>query len=146
MLVEISNLTKRQVNKKELEKIILFILKELKLKVEVSLVFIGKKRMQTLNYTWRKKDKPTDVLTFINPDFTDKAKKIIEIFINLDDCKKTKKYQDFFDFIPKQKDVLHWLLIHGLLHGAGYKDEKEKDRKEIVDKGKSIFKKLKKKV
>ncbi len=146
MLVEISNLTKRQVNKKELEKIIFFVLKELKLKVEVSLVLIGKTRMQTLNNNWRKKDKPTDVLTFISPNFTDKEKKIIEIFINLDDYKKTKKYQDFFSKIPSQKDVLHWLLIHGLLHGAGYRDEKEKDRKEIVDKGKDIFKKLKKRV
>jgi probable rRNA maturation factor len=140
MLVEVSNLTKRQVNKKALEKLILFVLKQLKIKSEVSLVLIGKTRMQTLNYTWRKKDKPTDVLTFINPDFKDKEKKIIEIFINLDDIQKIKKYQNFFNFISSQKDVLHWLLIHGLLHGAGHNDESEKDRKEIIDKGKSIFK------
>ncbi len=146
MLVEISNLTKRQVNKKELEKTIFFVLKNLKLKASVSLVLIAKTRMKTINYTWRKKNKPTDVLTFINPDFKNKEKKIIEIFINLDDLQKYKKYQDFFDFKPNQKDVLYWLLIHGLLHGAGYSDEKEKDRREIIEKGKSIFKKLKKRL
>ncbi len=146
MLVEISNLTKRQINKKELEKLTFFVLNELKLKAEVSIVLVAKKRIQSLNYNWREKDKATDVLTFINPDFRAKEKKIIEIFINLDDCLKIKKYQEFFFKLPSQKDILHWLLIHGLLHGAGYDDMKNRDREEIIEKGKNIFKKFKKKV
>ena len=146
MSVEISNLTKKKVNTKKLEKIISLVLKDLKLKDQLSLVLIGKRRMQILNYTWRKKNKPTDVLTFVSPDFNDKNKKIVEIFINLDDCQKTKKYQDFFDHTPAKDDVLHWLLIHGLLHGAGYDDKNTKERDEIVEEGKLIFKKLKKRL
>ena len=146
MLVEISNLTKKKVNTKKLEKIISFILKDLKLKDQLSLVLIGKRRMQTINNTWRKKNKPTDVLTFVSPDFKDKNKKIVEIFINLDDCQKTKKYQDFFDYIPTKDDVLYWLLIHGLLHAGGFDDKTEKERIEIIKEGKRIFKKLKKRL
>ena len=146
MSVEISNLTKKKVNTKKLEKIISLVLKDLKLKDQLSLVLIGKKRIQTINNTWRKKNKPTDVLTFINPNLKDKEKKIVEIFINLDDCQKTKKYQDFFDYIPTKDDVLYWLLIHGLLHGAGYDDKNTKERDEIVEEGKLIFKKLKKRL
>ncbi len=146
MSVEISNLTKRKVNLKNLEKNIFFVLKNLKLKHQVSLALIGKRRMQTLNYTWRKKNKSTDVLTFISPNLTNKSKSIVEIFINLDDCEKIRNYQEFFDCSPNKNDILYWLLIHGILHSAGYNDISEKERDIIIKEGKKIFKKIKKRL
>lgn len=144
MLVEISNLTKRKINLKKLEKFIYSVLKDLKLKHQVSLVLVGKRRMKTLNNTWRKNNKSTDVLTFINPNLKDKEEKIVEIFINLDDCEKINKYQEFFENIPSKEDILYWLLIHGILHSANYNDANEKEREEIIKEGKKIFKKMKK--
>lgn len=75
---------------------------------ELSLVFIDNKLSRQLNKTYRKKDKPTNILSF--PLSKDSG----EIFIDLVQAKKeTKNFgQTFPNFIA-------FLFIHGLLHLKG---------------------------
>jgi probable rRNA maturation factor len=75
---------------------------------ELSLVFIGDKRSARLNMTYRKKSKPTNILSFPI------SKKSGEIFINLGIAKKqAKKFNRTF---PK---FVGYLFIHGLFHLKG---------------------------
>lgn len=76
---------------------------------ELSLVFIGNRRSQTLNRTYRDKDYPTNVLSFPLDTSTG------EIFINLDKVKVEKK-----DFDMNTQTFITYLFIHGLLHLKGH--------------------------
>ncbi len=147
MEIEISNLTKQKINLNKLYKLSFFVCQELSLKGNVSIVLVAKKRIRSLNRKWRKKDKPTDVLCFNYPILKNKDKNIVnaEIFINLDDCKKTNNYKVFFSHKPEEKDVLLWLLIHAILHLKGLDDNSDKKRDEIISFGKKIFEKIMKK-
>lgn len=73
---------------------------------ELSLVFCGDKLSRRLNRDWRKKDKPTNILSF------PLDKKNGEIFLNL--YLAQKQWRDFP--YPNYREYLKFLFIHGLLH------------------------------
>ncbi len=75
---------------------------------ELSLVFVGKKRMRTLNRIYRQKDYATDILSFPN------TKDSGEIFICLEKVAIKAK-----DFERSTIDHVAFLFIHGLLHLKG---------------------------
>ena len=88
-------------------------------KYSLSLVFIGETRSRKLNKKFRKKDKPTDVLSF--PLSKDEG----EIFITPKQAKiKAKKFE------KNQKDFIGFLFIHGLLHLKGMDHGSRMDREE----------------
>ena len=75
---------------------------------ELSFAFISKEEIQTLNKKYRKKDKPTDILSFpLSPTSG-------EILI----CKEITN-QKAPDHNLSPKDYLLFLTIHGLLHLKG---------------------------
>lgn len=76
---------------------------------ELSLVFIGEKRSQNLNRDFRKKDKPTNILSF------PLAKDAGEIFLNYPRIQKEAKAQGF-----SFNNYIGYLFIHGLLHLDGH--------------------------
>ena len=77
-------------------------------KYSLSLVFAPKAVLQTLNLTYRKKNAPTDILSF--PLSATSG----EIFINLDEAKKeAKKFDRNFE------NFIGFLFIHGLAHLKG---------------------------
>jgi probable rRNA maturation factor len=93
---------------------------EIKRSIEVNLILLGKKGIQSLNRKYRKKDKPTDVLSFpidiTNPNqLKDKNQKLIlgDIYI----CPAE---------VPEGE--LQNTFLHGLIHLVGY--DHEKDQKE----------------
>ncbi len=88
---------------------------------DLSLVFIGKKRMRTLNRTYRQKDYPTDILSFP----LDKTSG--EIFINLDIARKKSK-----EFDRTEKNYLSFLVIHGLVHLKGFDHGSRMEREEAI--------------
>ena len=96
---------------------------------ELSWVFIGIKKSQALNKKYRKKDKPTNILTF------PLSKTEGEIFI----CPEVAK-SDAKKFDMKENEFIGFLFIHGLLHLKGLKHgkkmekEEEKLRKKLLDK------------
>ncbi|MEI6042601.1 MAG: rRNA maturation RNase YbeY [bacterium] len=96
---------------------------------ELSLNFIGKERMRTLNRTHREKDYTTDVLSFPLDDLGIKSE-MGEVFINLDVANKKSK-----DFDRTPKNYLLFLFVHSLMHLKGFdhgdkmESEEEKVRK-----------------
>ena len=103
--------------------------KKLKKKnIYFTLLLSGEKQIKNLNRKFRKKNKPTDVLSF--PFYTKKElhKKLInekeiylgDIIINLNKIRDKKKSKNF-------KTEFNNLWIHGLVHLFGHDHKKEKD-------------------
>lgn len=98
--------------------------------IEVNLILVGKTRIQKLNYIYRKKNKPTDVLSFpiditIPKKLPPTSYKLIlgDIYICPTEVSKGELQNTF---------------LHGLIHLIGYdheKDEKEWEKvlKKIKD-------------
>ena len=76
---------------------------------ELDLIFVSNKKIHALNKTYRKVDKPTDILSFPID------KKHGEIFI----CEKIAKYKAK-DFERKFENFIAFLFIHGNVHLLGY--------------------------
>lgn len=89
---------------------------------ELSLVFIGKKRMRALNKQHRQKDSNTDILSFsVDEDCG-------EIFINPEKTRtKAKEFERTFS------NYLHFLFIHGLFHlkGLDHGDKMESEEARV---------------
>lgn len=117
-MIEVNNLTTRQVNKDFLNKISKKVLeKENKKDVDLSIALVGEKRIKGLNKKYRRKNRITDVLSF---SYNNSG----EIVICLKEVKKdAKKFKSIF------KKELTRVLIHGILHLLGY-NHKTMDKKE----------------
>ncbi len=98
---------------------------------EISLVFCDDEFIQELNKTYRKKNKPTDVLSFNVPeDFPQgKVKPLGEIMISLETV--MKKYPNEKE---KAKQEIYLLFCHALLHLLGYVHDTAEQRKKMIEK------------
>ena len=110
-MIEITNLTKSEIDKKYLSTVADKALKIVKLE-ELSLVLVGEGRIKALNKKYKGKNKVTDVLSF---DYG-------EIFICVPQAKKQAKKLNH-----SLKEELSFLLIHGILHIAGYNHKQQKE-------------------
>lgn len=129
MKFEINNLTKGKVDKKFLERVAKKSLNFLNFeeKTEIGLVIIGEARMRKLNKKYRGKNRVTDVLAF---DYG-------EVFICLPQAKKqAKRLGHSFE------QELATLLIHGILHLAGYNDKTKEDYNKMAKKQEEIWQKV----
>lgn len=99
---------------------------------ELSFAFISKNKIKSLNKEYRKKDEPTDILSF------SLSKKSGEILICIDVAKKKSK--KFLDPITNKtityQNYLIFLFIHGCLHlkGMDHGDSMEKSEKKYYKK------------
>lgn len=128
-MIEFVNKTKSIIDFKIFEKIGKTILKDYKKDGLVSVAFVGSKEMQKQNNRYRKKDKPTDVISvnLENINFDGKENWLGEILI----CKQVvdsnaKEYQE------DKKTELVRVFIHGLLHVLGYDHELGDDQERIM--------------
>jgi len=171
-LIEIANLTKYNIDKKYFQKAGESILNKLGQPddAEISLVFVGDKRMRELNRKYRGIDKTTDVLSFL---YSKKGLKEIsgEIVISVPrairqarlhryarrhDCRPPatiafRAGQDVglakhcgqakIQSYPLKLELLA-LFVHGILHLAGYDDEKQEDYEEMMEKQEEILEQL----
>lgn len=113
------------VHKKFLEKVAEKTLKILRIKIpEISIVLVSDTKIKELNRKYRKINRVTDVLAF---DYG-------EIFICLPRARRQAKKLGH-----SLKKELAILLIHGILHLAGYDDETKKDYNKIVRKQEEIW-------
>jgi probable rRNA maturation factor len=93
---------------------------------DLSLVFIGEKKSKKLNFSYRGKNKPTNILSFTLD------KNSGEIFITPSVAKKQLKI-----FNRKYNNFVAFLFIHGLLHlkgmehGSTMEEAEEKLRKKF---------------
>lgn len=104
-------------------------------KEELSIAFVGQKRMQRLNKLYRGKNQSTDVLAFPTgathqKQFYGRGENIGEMIISLPDIKRNaKKFKVSFEA------ELMRIVVHGILHLAGYDHEKtEKEAERMFDK------------
>ena len=121
MIIEINNLTAGHIDEKKIKRIAEKVLKgEKGRRKTVSIVFTGKIRIKELNRRYRKKDKATDVLSFLYDQGG-------EIVICPEKVKENaKKYGLSF------KEELVRCLVHGMLHLSGYDHEKsERETKKM---------------
>lgn len=132
---EINNLTKRKVDKRLFEKTGKKALRILKIKLsEVSLVLVGDAKIKNLNKKYRKINRVTDVLAFdYGRLLGDLPERHGEIFICLPQAKRQAKKLGH-----SLKKELAILLIHGILHLAGYDDRIKKDYNKMAKKQEQI--------
>ncbi len=131
--LEINNVAGIPVDKKTLEKIAEFTIRKSSLRflenkdIEVSLAFIPENEIKKINNRFRKKNEPTDVLSF--PEYAktgqlkkDRNKKIFlgELLICYDDIKKYVNIQKV-----GFKKELNRVLSHGILHLLGFRHGKK---------------------
>jgi len=136
MKIEINKLTLDKTDVKFLKKVAEKSVKLLKLKFsELSIAIVCDARMKALNKKHRKKDRVTDVLAF---DYGLQFGGQGEIIICLPQAKRQAK-----ELGHSLKDELIILLIHGLLHLAGYNDETKKDFNKMLKKQKEVWRKIK---
>ena len=106
---------------------------------QLSLSFVGKTRMQSLNRRYRRRDYPTDVLAFPTGS---KQKHLGEFLGDVVICLPIAIHQAArFDNTADQ-EILR-LLIHGTLHLLGYDHEKsEREAARMERKEYAIFHKV----
>ena len=94
-----------------------------KKKQEFSILLTNNKKMKNLNFKFRKKNKPTDVLSFQ----TNNNLYIGDIAISYEIVNKRAKLSNFFIEFDK-------MWIHGYFHLIGYDHKKLKDFKKMTKK------------
>ncbi|MBI5306415.1 rRNA maturation RNase YbeY [Candidatus Wolfebacteria bacterium] len=92
----------------------------------VEIYLVGDKIIKELNGRFRAKNKPTNILSFPEPDNFPhpeiKARFLGEIYLNIPYIKKEGKFE------------ISVLLIHGILHLLGYTHKKKNDRMKMEKK------------
>ena len=93
----------------------------------VNAVFVNDKYIQALNKQYRKKDEPTDVLSF-NYDLEEMGEDNLagEVYISVETAQRQAEELNH----SLQDEVLR-LLIHGLLHIHGYDHETDEEYQEM---------------
>ncbi len=89
-------------------------------KYELSIAFVDEKTSKSLNRKFRKKNKPTNILSFPISDFSG------EIIL----CETVAKKESPKFGMPYQKFVTY-LVIHGMLHLKGYAHGSTMEREEL---------------
>jgi len=104
--------------------------KDFKKKKEFSIILTDNKNMKNLNKKFRKKNMPTDVLSFPINNLLKNKKYIGDIAISFEIVNKRSKNSNFFLEFDK-------MWIHGYLHLIGYDHKNNSDfckmnRKEVL--------------
>ena len=112
-------------------------------KVTLSLLLSNNKKIKKLNYQFRKKNKPTDILSFPFQKKIGQKKKLYlgDIIISYNFINKPKNQT-----IHKFKDKIIKIFIHGFLHLLGFDHIKIKDQKIMLIEEKKIYLSVKKKL
>ncbi len=125
----IFNTTKEKIDTEELDKVITFACKHLKIKNPLlNIVIVDNERIRQINRDYRNKDAVTDVISFAFEEEKDieydDIRFLGEIYISYERCKE--QAQDFGHSVKRE---FCYLAVHGLLHLLGYDHIKEEDKK-----------------
>lgn len=111
--------------------------------VEVAISIVSDEEIQKLNYEYRGKNVPTDVLSFTSysrksieeADFSTFPLPIGDIIISFDRAK-----EQAIEYNHSLDRELAFLAVHGFLHLVGYKHDSEADEKVMFAKQEQILK------
>jgi probable rRNA maturation factor len=130
-MIEINNLTKYVVDRKKFSTVAKKVLKgENKETETLSLAFVSKDEIQGLNKKYRKKNRPTDVLSFALKD----GKNLGEIVICPDVVKENAEKYGVL-----AKDEMMKVFVHGILHLLDYDHEKSEKEAEEMEKKQEFY-------
>ena len=102
----------------------------------VNLVFVNSEQMKRINFTYRKKDYPTDVLSF-PADFENFPFHLGDLII----CYDVAVLQSI-NYKHSLEREISFLFLHGLLHLLGYDHEEKADELVMFDLQKKILDEL----
>ena len=100
---------------------------------EFSILLTNSKKIRSLNYKFKKKNKPTDVLSFPTQNVLKNDSYIGDIAICYEIINKRSKTSNFFLEFDK-------MWIHGYFHLIGYDHKKIKDFKKMNKKENLVLK------
>ena len=106
---------------------------------ELSLALIGSVEMKKLNAKYRKKDYPTDVLSFPIEGIVPKETRLLgDVVVSVEKAAEQAKARGYS---PEQEMVT--LLIHGIVHLMGYDHERSAREARAMDRvEKRIYRQL----
>lgn len=96
---------------------------------EVSVVFTDNEQIKKLNKKYRKKNKPTDVLSFPLDDNL-----LGDIIISIERAREQAE-----EYGHSDRREISYLFVHGLLHLFGYEHDNETDKKQMRKKEERIL-------
>ena len=133
-MVEINNLTRFVVDKKFFIALAKKVLKGENEGIDnVSIAFVSPREIQKINKKYRKKNKPTDVLSFER--VVDVKDSFAEIIICPEVVRKNIKN---FNSVIFKKELVK-VFIHGMLHALGYDHEISKAEEERMNKKQEYY-------
>lgn len=97
-------------------------------KAEINIILVDDQYVIRLNQEFLNKDTTTDVLSFILTDETDDQLEG-EVYANIEQI--IRQADDYH--VPFETELTR-ILIHGLLHLAGFRDETNKDKQIMTEK------------
>lgn len=100
---------------------------------EITISFVGDKKIRELNLQYLHKDRPTDVLAFNLSEPQDKEM-AADIVVSVDTAIHNAK---IFKTTPVYE--LYLYAVHGMLHILGYNDRNERERKIMREKTNNIL-------
>lgn len=123
-MIEVRNLTHEKIDAAFLKQVAQMVLRKEKKKGELSIGIINETESQSLNKKYRGKNYPTSVLSFSGGSFA-----LGEVLL----CPSViRRESTTYGMMPRT--ALAYLLIHGILHLAGYGHEKNAKRMEAKEK------------
>lgn len=130
MIVEIYNETKQKTI--NLNKLLIKIFSFIEDQNKINVIFISNNEMQKMNFYYRQKNYPTDVLTFPNDNYDNY---LGDIFISL--TKASEQAQKNKHSLDRE---VSFLALHGYLHLKGYNDDTKESLQEMIDIQENILK------
>jgi probable rRNA maturation factor len=125
----IINTTKEKIDTSELDRVIKFACKHLKIENPLlNIVIVDNKKIREINRDYRNKDAVTDVISFAFEEVKDvnyeDVRFLGEIYISYERC--VEQAADFGHSV--KREFCHF-AVHGLLHLLGYDHMNEEDKK-----------------
>ena len=119
---------KVDIPERKIKEIIKFVLREMeKDNSELSLVLCNNDYIHFYNKEYRKKDYPTDVLSFVDGERMGKITYLGDIIISIDKVKsQSEEYGVSFE------EEFSRLLVHGILHLLGYDHETSEEDEKVM--------------
>ena len=102
----------------------------------VNLVFVDDREIRRLNRRYRRKDKATDVLSF-GYDAGPGDDVVGDVFVSLQTLERDAKRLQ----VPARHHAVR-IVVHGLLHVAGYDHESDADAKRMERRERSALKRV----
>ena len=125
----IFNTTNEKIDTSELDRVIQFACKHLKINNPLlNIVIVDNEKIREINRDYRNKDAVTDVISFAFEEVNDvdyeDVRFLGEIYISYERCKEQAA-----DFGHSVRREFCYLAVHGLLHLLGYDHMNEEDKK-----------------